>query len=59
MKRTTEKSGEVVDNDTHEGLCAIMSENDASIGEKFSPKSFGWLFWEQQKKALQVSLLQE
>ena len=54
LKRAIEKLGEVVDKGTHEGLCSIVSDSDASISEKFPPESFGRLFWEQQKKALQA-----
>jgi len=54
LKRAIEKSGEVVDKGTHEGLCSIVSDSDASISENFPPESFGRLFWEQQKKALQA-----
>ena len=46
--------GEVVDDDIHQGLTSIMSENEASIYESFPPDSFGRIFWDQQMKALQV-----
>ena len=46
--------GEVVDEDVHQSLTSIMSENESSIYESFPPSSFGRIFWDQQTKAIQA-----
>ena len=51
LTEATAAVGDVVAPDTHESLQLIMTENESSVYKD----SFGRIFWDQQKKAAEVS----
>ena len=55
LTEATVAVGEVVAPDTHESLRSIMTENESSVYKSFPHDSFGRIFWDQQKKAAEVS----
>ena len=55
LAAVTEKSGVVVDPDTHSDIVSVMKEHTLAIHNKYPVDSFPCLFWDQQQQASSVA----
>ena len=51
IRRLTENSGEMLDENLHSDMIAIMKENSEKVKSAYPEGSFARLFWEEQMKA--------
>ena len=55
LQEETAAVGETVAEDMHASLQTIIADSEFMVQDRFPPDSFGRIFWEEQKKAVQAS----